>query len=73
MSKFTKEFINAVIRWFVFILVSTIIFIILSLVFGFIQGLFGLDVKGLLYWFLGLTTAELLDRIQKIGERTDER
>lgn len=69
MSKYTKEFINVVIRWFVFLIISTIVFIILSLVFGFIQGLFGLDTKGLLYWFLGLTTSELLERIQKIGEK----
>ena len=69
MSKYTKEFINAIIRWFVFILVPTVVFVILSLVFGFIQGLFGIDVKCILYWFLGLTTSELLDRIQKIGER----
>jgi hypothetical protein len=69
MTKFTKEVINVMIRWCFFIAVSCIVFVITSVAFGFIQELSGLDVRNILWYFIGLTTSELIERISKIGEK----
>lgn len=69
IENFTKIFINAIIRWFFFIIIFGCVWFFMTLIAYIVNDLTGITVYDFCCWFLGMITFAFLDSLK--GKNND--
>lgn len=65
MSKYTKEFLNILVRWLCFTFIFAVVYCLISFATYFSDELMDIDSKRFGYYLLGLFTFEFIERIMR--------